>query len=195
MRRPSRTSSTALYIREVGRGRFGNWGTCLSEPGSVNVTLVKDVVAGWVRMRIHPEDSVGKVDVLAVDSGFRRRRDRPSRQARPGACSGRRSAGDRRWSWVRGWVVGVSVEFFWRGSGGIRVVLYGASDSLPPVCWPVSCACRNLRIRTRATLSYVRARAPDMRGHWVYKGENGVGVGSDPQIATESSAHHRRGRA
>ena len=29
--------------------------------------------------------------------------------------------------------------------------------------------CRNLRIRTRATLGYARVRAPDLRGHWVYK--------------------------
>ena len=41
-------------------------------------------MAGWVRTRIHPEGSVVKVDVLAVDSGFQRRRDRPSRQARLG---------------------------------------------------------------------------------------------------------------
>ena len=56
-----------------------------------------------------------------------------------------------------------------------RVVLCSPSDDLPPVCWPGSCACRNLRIRTRATLGRVGAQAPDLRGHWVYKGENEVG--------------------
>ena len=29
--------------------------------------------------------------------------------------------------------------------------------------------CRNLRIRTRATLGRVRVQAHDLRGHWVYK--------------------------
>ena len=35
--------------------------------------------------------------------------------------------------------------------------------------------CRNLRIRTRATLGRVRVQAPDLRGHWVYKVLGGMG--------------------
>ena len=46
-----------------------------------------------------------------------------------------------------------------------RVVLYGLLDGLPPVCWSGSCACRSLRIRTRAALGRVGAQAPDLRGH------------------------------
>ena len=57
----------------------------------------------------------------------------------------------------------------------IRMLLCGTSDNLPPVCWPGSCACRNLRIRTTGTLCRAGAQASDLRGHWVYKGANGVG--------------------
>ena len=117
VRRLARASSTVLFAREVGRGRFGNWGTCLSEPGSVNVALVKDVVAGWVRTRIHPEGSVVKVDVLAVDSGFQRRRDRPSRQARLGGVLWVREYRKPEVVLGKGPGGGVSVELSWRGSG------------------------------------------------------------------------------
>ena len=57
----------------------------------------------------------------------------------------------------------------------IRMLLCGTSDNLPPVCWPGSCACRNLRIRTTGTLCRAGRRAPDLRGHWAHKGANGVG--------------------
>ena len=57
----------------------------------------------------------------------------------------------------------------------IRMLLCGTSDNLPSVCWPGSCACRNLRIRTTGTPCRAGARASDLRGHWVYKGANGVG--------------------
>ena len=56
-----------------------------------------------------------------------------------------------------------------------RMLLCGPSDNLPPVCWPGSCACRNLRIRTTGTPCRTGAQAPDLRGHWVYKELCGVG--------------------
>ena len=56
----------------------------------------------------------------------------------------------------------------------IRMVLCSAPDGLPLVCRPVSCACRNLRIRTRVTLGRVEVQAPDLRGHWAHKDENSV---------------------
>ena len=58
--------------------------------------------------------------------------------------------------------------------------------------------CRNLRIRRRATLGYARVRAPDLRGHWVYKGENGVGsalilrLRQNRPPATAVTVHNRR---
>ena len=57
----------------------------------------------------------------------------------------------------------------------IRMLLCGTSDNLPPVCWPGSCACRNLRIRTTGTPCRAGAQASDLRGHWVYKELCGVG--------------------
>ena len=57
----------------------------------------------------------------------------------------------------------------------IRMLLCGTSDNLPPVCWPGSCACRNLRIRTTGTPCRAGAQASDPRGHWAHKGANGVG--------------------
>ena len=57
----------------------------------------------------------------------------------------------------------------------IRMLLCGTSDNLPPVCWPGSCACRNLRIRTTGTPCRAGAQASDLRGHWAHKGANGVG--------------------
>ena len=56
----------------------------------------------------------------------------------------------------------------------IRMVLCSAPDGLPLVCRPVSCACRNLRIRMRVTLGRVEVQAPDLRGHWTHKDENSV---------------------
>ena len=63
----------------------------------------------------------------------------------------------------------------WSLVAWVRVVICGLLDGLPPVCWPGSCACRSLRIRAVGTLCRAGPRAPDLRGHWVYKGEDGVG--------------------
>ena len=35
--------------------------------------------------------------------------------------------------------------------------------------------CRNLRIRAEGTLDHAEVQASDLRGHWVYKGEDEVG--------------------
>ena len=63
----------------------------------------------------------------------------------------------------------------WSLVAWVRVVICGLLDGLPPVCWPGSCACRSLRIRAVGTLCRAGPRAPDLRGHWVHKGEDGVG--------------------
>ena len=63
---------------------------------------------------------------------------------------------------------------------------------------PVSCACRNLRIRTRATFGRAKSQAPDLRGHWMHKGENGVGsalilrLRQNRPPSTARAAHKRR---
>ena len=60
----------------------------------------------------------------------------------------------------------------WRGSGWSCAVCWiGCRLSAGPVPW----VCRILRIRTRATPGRVRARAPDLRGHWAHKELCGVG--------------------
>ena len=53
-------------------------------------------------------------------------------------------------------------EIFWRNYGQ----LCGAMRSLPCVCCPVRCACRNLRIRAEGTPDHAEAQASDLRGHW-----------------------------
>ena len=68
----------------------------------------------------------------------------------------------------------------------IRMVLCSAPDGLPLVCRPVSCACRNLRIRTRVTLGRVEVQAPDLRGHWAHKDENSV----DPALILRLRQNH-----
>jgi acetyltransferase, GNAT family len=42
------------------------------EPDTVDVALVGGEMAGWVCTRIHPEDSMGEVYVIAVDPDFQR---------------------------------------------------------------------------------------------------------------------------
>ena len=42
------------------------------EPETVDVALVNGVMAGWVCTRIHPEDSMGEVYVIAVAPDFQR---------------------------------------------------------------------------------------------------------------------------
>lgn len=43
------------------------------EPENVAVALVESRVAGWVCTRVHPEDSMGEIYVLAVDPAQQRR--------------------------------------------------------------------------------------------------------------------------
>ncbi|MDA2810273.1 GNAT family N-acetyltransferase [Nocardiopsis sp. RSe5-2] len=43
------------------------------EPENVDLALVDDVLAGWVCTRLHPEDRMGEVSVLAVDPQYQRR--------------------------------------------------------------------------------------------------------------------------
>ncbi len=43
------------------------------EPESVDVAFADGVTAGWVCTRVHPEDSMGEIYVLAVDPVFQRR--------------------------------------------------------------------------------------------------------------------------
>nr|WP_255426860.1 GNAT family N-acetyltransferase [Pseudonocardia sp. C8] len=43
------------------------------EPQNVDVALVDGTVAGWVCTRLHPEDDMGEIHVLAVDPRFQRR--------------------------------------------------------------------------------------------------------------------------
>ena len=43
------------------------------EPETVDVALVDGVMAGWACTRIHPEDSMGEVYVIAVAPDFQRR--------------------------------------------------------------------------------------------------------------------------
>ena len=40
------------------------------EPQNVDVCLVDDQVAGWICTRLHPEDSMGEIYVVAVDPEF-----------------------------------------------------------------------------------------------------------------------------
>lgn len=42
------------------------------EPEHVDVALLDGLPAGWVCTRMHPEDSMGEVHVLAVDPAFQR---------------------------------------------------------------------------------------------------------------------------
>jgi GNAT superfamily N-acetyltransferase len=44
-----------------------------SDPGQVDVAVVDGVVAGWLCTRIHPEDRMGEIYVLAVDPSQQRR--------------------------------------------------------------------------------------------------------------------------
>lgn len=43
------------------------------EPENVDLALVDDALAGWVCTRLHPEDRMGEVSVLAVDPQYQRR--------------------------------------------------------------------------------------------------------------------------
>lgn len=43
------------------------------EPGNVDVALVDEAAAGWVCTRLHPEDNMGEIHVLAVDPRHQRR--------------------------------------------------------------------------------------------------------------------------
>lgn len=44
-----------------------------AEPQNVDLALVEDSLAGWVCTRLHPEDRMGEVHVLAVDPDHQRR--------------------------------------------------------------------------------------------------------------------------
>lgn len=43
-----------------------------TEHERVSIALVDDAVAGWVGIRLHPEDSMGEVYILAVDPDHQR---------------------------------------------------------------------------------------------------------------------------
>lgn len=43
-----------------------------AEPEHVDVATVGDTVAGWVCIRLHPEDQMGEIHVLAVDPDHQR---------------------------------------------------------------------------------------------------------------------------
>jgi GNAT superfamily N-acetyltransferase len=44
-----------------------------AEPQNVELALVEDSLAGWVCTRLHPEDRMGEIHVLAVDPRYQRR--------------------------------------------------------------------------------------------------------------------------
>ena len=52
--------------------------------------------------------------------------------------------------------------------------------------------CRNLRIRAEGTLRCSEVRAPDLRGHWVYRGESGVGSVLTPSTPCDPGTGRRR---
>ena len=43
------------------------------EPGSIDIATVGDQIVGWVCTRLHPEDDMGEIFVLAVDPLHQRR--------------------------------------------------------------------------------------------------------------------------
>ena len=43
------------------------------EQHNVSVAIIDEIVVGWVCVRIHPEDQMGEIYVLAVDPMFQRR--------------------------------------------------------------------------------------------------------------------------
>ena len=65
-------------MTESGRDQFDQQYDDLAavldtEPGTCDVALSKSLVVGWVCTKLHPEDSMGEVYVVAVDPGWQRR--------------------------------------------------------------------------------------------------------------------------
>ena len=75
----------AFYPEEWQKRQLSDLGQILdNEPHTVDVAMLQDQngsetpqLAGWVCTRIHPEDSMGEVYILAVDPQFQRRGIRP----------------------------------------------------------------------------------------------------------------------
>ena len=71
----------AFYPEEWQKRQLSDLGQILdNEPHTVDVAMLQDQngsetpqLAGWVCTRIHPEDSMGEVYILAVDPQFQRR--------------------------------------------------------------------------------------------------------------------------
>ena len=71
----------AFYPEEWQKRQLGDLGQILdNEPHTVDVAMLQgqngsetSQLAGWVCTRIHPEDSMGEVYILAVDPQFQRR--------------------------------------------------------------------------------------------------------------------------
>ena len=64
----------AFYPHGWERRQVDDLGALLDgEPGNVDVALQDGVVVGWVCTRIHPEDRMGEIHVLAVDPAHQRR--------------------------------------------------------------------------------------------------------------------------
>ena len=71
----------AFYPEEWQKRQLSDLGQILdNEPHTVDVAMLRDQngsetpqLAGWVCTRIHPEDSMGEVYILAVDPQFQRR--------------------------------------------------------------------------------------------------------------------------
>ena len=63
----------AFYLDGWQARQLSDLGQILDdEPETVDVALVNGVMAGWVCTRIHPEDSMGEVYVIAVAPDFQR---------------------------------------------------------------------------------------------------------------------------
>lgn len=61
----------SFYPRGWRERQFEDLATTLDEePGHVDVALIQASPVGWVCTRLHPEDRMGEVYVLAVDPGF-----------------------------------------------------------------------------------------------------------------------------
>ena len=86
----------AFYPEEWQKRQLSDLGQILdTEPHTVDVAMLQgqngsetSQLAGWVCTRIHPEDSMGEVYILAVDPQFQRRGIGHAliEKIRPGVC-------------------------------------------------------------------------------------------------------------